>query len=353
MQLQNVILIVPHLFQAAFASPTAQHVDERSTSSQPLCGVVGYDCGKYVLNKAQCSVAQCEALCKKNSKCKSSGYGQNTCRLYSAAVKDNVTRKSGSPYKFYDRACPCLSSVTAPRTTTSAKQATTTSSMTFPKTRTTSTKTSTTSTKTSTTSMSTTKATTTTTMTATASTATTSAATTTTKPPAAPSNKCNPVFDGGFEQVQASNVGKVGAADSYWRLSNAEFTSNENSQNPTSFGDKFVTFNLRSKPSSTTQTLNQIGGGDYRVFYAISLPQAAEGTCRFSISYAGVELNYQSLGALDTSDGSTFRGFGFTANLPAGTDDLAFTLDCTDESLIFGLDNVYMEYQNPACQRDK
>lgn len=130
MQLQNVILVVPLLFQATFASPTVQHVDERSTSSQPLCGVVGYDCGKYVLNKAQCSVAQCEALCKKNSKCKSYGYGQNTCRLYSAVVKDNVTRKSGSPYKFYDRACPCPSSVTAPRTTTSAKQATTASLMT-------------------------------------------------------------------------------------------------------------------------------------------------------------------------------------------------------------------------------
>ncbi|KJX99409.1 hypothetical protein TI39_contig359g00030 [Zymoseptoria brevis] len=106
MQLQNAILVVPLLFQATFASPTVQHAVQRSTSSQPACGVVGKDCGKYLLTKAQCSVAQCEALCKKNSKCKSYGYGQNTCRLYSAAVKDNVTRKSGSPYKFYDRACP-------------------------------------------------------------------------------------------------------------------------------------------------------------------------------------------------------------------------------------------------------
>ncbi|SMQ48205.1 unnamed protein product [Zymoseptoria tritici ST99CH_3D7] len=106
MHLLKVLSAAPLLLQAAFASPT-QH-DERSAS---ICGSVGYDQGKFLLNKPECTIAQCSDLCKKNINCKSYGYGKRTCRLYSKCLKDTVKPSKGSPYSFYDRACPCPSAV--------------------------------------------------------------------------------------------------------------------------------------------------------------------------------------------------------------------------------------------------
>ncbi|SMQ46951.1 unnamed protein product [Zymoseptoria tritici ST99CH_3D7] len=122
MQLITLIATLPLFLSGAYASPF-DPIEKRLPPAGTSCGVVGYDRGHFILNKRQCSLSECATLCVKNSQCRSYGYGEKTCRLYSSLVKDNVDCKKRSPYIFYDKACKAP---IGPKITTTSKATTTT-----------------------------------------------------------------------------------------------------------------------------------------------------------------------------------------------------------------------------------
>ena len=103
-----------------------QDIEHLETRSAPQCGVSGYKKQGYQpVDRFQgsYSVSKCSALCKKRSDCKAYSVGTNSCALYCTNVDQTVKPGKYSPYKFYDRACPCP---TPPHTTTSKSTSCTT-----------------------------------------------------------------------------------------------------------------------------------------------------------------------------------------------------------------------------------
>ncbi|SMY20635.1 unnamed protein product [Zymoseptoria tritici ST99CH_1A5] len=128
MQLISLIATLPLFLSGAYASPFGP-IEKRLAPAGTSCGVVGYDRGHFILNKRQCSLSECATLCAKNSQCRSYGYGENTCRLYSSLVKDNVDCQKRSPYIFYDKACKAP---IGPKITTTSTVSTTTTALACP-----------------------------------------------------------------------------------------------------------------------------------------------------------------------------------------------------------------------------
>lgn len=110
----------------------------RRSYSTPQCGTIGHDSGHpkpFQVIYKNCDVSRCAQYCKEQHKCKSYAVGKDSCRLYSAPVAGNVKPSYSSPYKFYDRACPCPTPKATGKSTT--KKTTTTSRKTTAKTTTT------------------------------------------------------------------------------------------------------------------------------------------------------------------------------------------------------------------------
>ncbi|KJX93666.1 hypothetical protein TI39_contig4275g00004 [Zymoseptoria brevis] len=69
-----VVATLPLCLSGALASPF-NPIEKRLAPAGTSCGVVGYDRGHFILNKRQCSLPECAALCVKNTQCRS--YGDN------------------------------------------------------------------------------------------------------------------------------------------------------------------------------------------------------------------------------------------------------------------------------------
>ena len=111
---------------SALANPVNPR-EQLETRSAPQCGVLGYKKHDYEpidRFRGSYSVSQCSTLCKKRSDCKAYSVGTNSCALYCTSVDQTIRTGQHSPYKFYDRACPCPT----PRTTSSKSTSCTTSS---------------------------------------------------------------------------------------------------------------------------------------------------------------------------------------------------------------------------------
>jgi hypothetical protein len=104
MQLLHLLSFVPAFISVVDASAIPARA---SLAATPICGVRGYDRReKFMIQKQNIdTIAQCSTLCETNSKCKSYGYGKQTCRLYSKSVAKYVKRKKSSPYVLNDKSC--------------------------------------------------------------------------------------------------------------------------------------------------------------------------------------------------------------------------------------------------------
>ncbi|KAF2641649.1 hypothetical protein P280DRAFT_506227 [Massarina eburnea CBS 473.64] len=74
------------------------------------CGIVGYtkDTAAYYFDSSgtKNTFAACSAACKADTQCKSFGYGEANCMLFTVDATSNTNYNPMSPYTFYDTSCP-------------------------------------------------------------------------------------------------------------------------------------------------------------------------------------------------------------------------------------------------------
>ncbi|KAF2681246.1 hypothetical protein K458DRAFT_372105 [Lentithecium fluviatile CBS 122367] len=74
------------------------------------CGIVGYtkDTAAYYFDSSgtKNTFAACSAACKADAQCKSFGYGEANCMLFTVDATSNTNYNPMSPYTFYDKSCP-------------------------------------------------------------------------------------------------------------------------------------------------------------------------------------------------------------------------------------------------------
>lgn len=74
------------------------------------CGIVGYtkDTAAYFFDSSgtKNTFAACSAACKADAQCKSFGYGEANCMLFTVDAASNTNYNPMSPYTFYDVSCP-------------------------------------------------------------------------------------------------------------------------------------------------------------------------------------------------------------------------------------------------------
>ncbi|KAF1958825.1 hypothetical protein CC80DRAFT_20840 [Byssothecium circinans] len=74
------------------------------------CGIVGYtrDVPAFYFDSSgtKNTFAACSAACKADATCKSFGYGESNCLLFTVDATSNTSINPTSPYVFYDVSCP-------------------------------------------------------------------------------------------------------------------------------------------------------------------------------------------------------------------------------------------------------
>lgn len=89
-----------------FSPTSAGLVPQKRTD---ICGSKGYDRGSgnyfYSESKSLATYAACSQQCVADSKCKSFGYSNTDCLLFSVALSGNFDADSGSSDTYYDRGC--------------------------------------------------------------------------------------------------------------------------------------------------------------------------------------------------------------------------------------------------------
>lgn len=105
----------------------AQTSTTSASTTEPTCGLAGYDKGSELGYYADSAVATyssysaCNSLCSSNTACLSFAIDPTVaCILYSVAADDNVDVSSTSPYTFFDRGgvCPTVAATTTVATST-------------------------------------------------------------------------------------------------------------------------------------------------------------------------------------------------------------------------------------------
>ncbi|KAL5407490.1 hypothetical protein PMIN03_007139 [Paraphaeosphaeria minitans] len=91
--------------------PTTTVPTASPTPTPPAgCGLVGYtkDTAAYYFDSSgtKSTFAACSAACKADSQCKSFGYGEANCMLFTVDATSNTNYNPMSPYTFYDVSCP-------------------------------------------------------------------------------------------------------------------------------------------------------------------------------------------------------------------------------------------------------
>ncbi|KAF1964714.1 hypothetical protein BU23DRAFT_585423 [Bimuria novae-zelandiae CBS 107.79] len=98
------------LLPTTSSKPTTVQSPTPSPTPTAGCGIVGYtkDTAAYYFDSSgtKNTFAACSAACKADSQCKSFGYGEANCMLFTVDATSNTNYNPMSPYTFYNVNCP-------------------------------------------------------------------------------------------------------------------------------------------------------------------------------------------------------------------------------------------------------